>query len=187
MLKLVIADSHEEVRTVWAQVFAQVKTVIVCNLTIGQLVKSPDLKIDAILMPGIYAHERYGGHFIEGKSQILRTPVDSGMPPYVVTTPPQTVGNLKPQHPPRPPTVAPLALESMFDKIFLAIEEFNQSQPQSPINTLGFELELLNLSSIHTAYQDACAVKAAYEKSILVTTIDLKVSNDPVYDIKQAI
>ncbi len=176
MLKLVIADSHEEIRTVWAQVFAQVKTVTVCNLTIGQLVKSPNLKIDAILMPGIYAHERYGGHFIEGKSQILRTPVDSGMPPYVVTTPPQTVGNFKLQHNSRLSTVTPLAMESFFDKIFLEIEEFNQNQLQSLINTLGFELEFLDLSATHTSnpYQDACAVKAAYEKSTLVTFINFQ-------------
>ncbi len=146
MLKLLVSDARKEIREIW-EGFKKIDGGQILDMNISKLLANPD--IDAILMQGIYAHERYGGHFIEGKSQVLRTHSEPAMPPWVVTTPPLKVGKLR-------ETLGEKGKNSqcnlssaeeiytIFREVLLAIDDFNTNH-SSKINVLGVELDFLNL------------------------------------------
>jgi hypothetical protein len=109
-------------------------------------------EVDAVLMMGMFAHERYGGAPIVGRSQILGSKGDPGLIPWVVTTPPFSAHceqMRRSGHGVETVVVQDETLNSwnedyiVFTEVFRRISEFNESHEESKIRTVAFDLEFL--------------------------------------------
>lgn len=85
-LGLIIAENRPKFFSIWVEIFSNIQEVVVLDGDARTLCEITGL--DAELMRSIFAHERYGGKPKVGESQILSTKGESGMPFWVVTTPP---------------------------------------------------------------------------------------------------
>ena len=90
--------------------------------------------IDAELMMGMFAHERYGGSPAPGVSQILSTRGEPGMPPWVITTAPlpghveerrRPDGTIEHVIAPDEPLTPEQEAYAQFTTVFRRIQEFN--------------------------------------------------------------
>jgi hypothetical protein len=117
-------------------------------------------EVNAVLMRGIFAHERYGGAPKIGESKIISTHGENEMPPWVVTTPAFQQNNI--------PTVEEYDYYE-FSKVFESIAQFNRSNEEPKICTLGFEVSFLygfrsespynkEAKQIHKAYLEYGAI-----------------------------
>jgi hypothetical protein len=165
--QLFIAEPDSHLRTVWQAVFEAVAGVIVVDATIRGAVSQYGL--DAEFMLALLAHDRYGGKHTVGKSAILSTHSETGMPSWVVTTAPfaahleerrQPDGSVQMVVVANQPLAPPDETYIVFTKAFEAIVQFNQRTPSSPIHSFGFEPELLNLRG--DVHEEAVAVHRAY-------------------------
>src|SRR5688572_12961157 len=83
--KLVVAEPRAEFRPTWQRLCGGL-TVEVLDIDIQGLL---DRQLDAIVMPGWFAHERVGGKPELDRSQVLRNSAGAvGKARWVVTTPP---------------------------------------------------------------------------------------------------
>jgi hypothetical protein len=163
-LKLVIADERPEIITAWSKVFADMPEVTVLHSDIHTLRASPN--IDAELMMGMFAHERLGGSPRPGKSQILSTRGEPGLPPWVVTTAP-FAAHIELGHDGEYTVVQDrqLTIEEedyiVFSEVFRRVREFNADQEQPQIRTLSIPLEFLNFPR-SDAHSEAQSILKAY-------------------------
>lgn len=151
MMKLIIVDSDSCLLSIWSEVFRGIPEIVFMNIDFKTLITLPE--VDAVLVRWIFAHERYGGTPRTGQSQILSTNRENGMPPWVVTTPPFRS------------EASPLPEEydyTEFSKVFESIEQFNQTNKEYKIQTLGFELRFLYGFRGKPSYKEIEAVKKAY-------------------------
>ena len=168
-LRLVISDRRRELLDVWEAVFADLPSTLFREIEIPSLMRLGDV-VDAVLMMGMFAHERYGGMPIIGQSQILKGGSSPESPAWIVTTPPFSA-HLEQISRPAGKTeyvIAPdNALSSeeelyvIFKEVFRRIEDFNGGTGEPKIVTLGFDLEFLNIpkgdprreaEAVHRAY-----------------------------------
>lgn len=167
-LKLTIAEKRSDIMSILSEVFQEIPKVTIQNVDLITLRTQPE--IDALLMLGMFAHERYGGMPEIGQSQIMSTGGEQGTPPWVVTTPP-FAGRLEKQYQPdgtvedKIVEVKKLSVEDkayiVFDKVFKKVEGFNQQKSEVKIKTLGFELEFLNFP-LGEPYKEIEAMQRAY-------------------------
>ncbi|MEJ1929428.1 hypothetical protein WDZ92_04005 [Nostoc sp. NIES-2111] len=151
MLKLIVADSNLKLLSTWSEVFQGIPEVMFMNIDFKSLVKLPI--IDVVLIRWVFAHERYGGTPRIGQSQILSANGEAGMPPWIVTTVPFRSDTT-------PPSEEYDYVE--FSKVFESIEQFNKTNKESMIQTLGFELSFLYSFRGELPYKEAKAVRKAY-------------------------
>lgn len=160
-----IAEPNADRHSIWQSIFEPVPDVTVMNLRIHTLRN----QLDAEFLPGILVHDRYGGKAQLGISSIQSTRGEHGMPPWVVTTAPFPAHLEERQQPNGSITFVavvdqPLAPAEetyiVFTKAFEAIIRFNRHNSSSPIRSLGFQPELLNLRG--DVQDEAEAVQRAY-------------------------
>jgi hypothetical protein len=150
-LRLIIADLNSNLLSVWAEAFQEISEVSSMKVDFKKLAKNSE--VNAVLIRWIFAHERYGGRPVVGQSQILSTNGEVGMPYWVITTPPFS---------------ANITTESKdydymeWSKIFDSIGQFNKTNKESKIKTLGFELSFLYGFRSDPPYEQAKAAKKAY-------------------------
>lgn len=166
MLKLVIADDSAQTLKNWSNVFSKIDTIDTLESDIPTCMSLPN--IDAVLMMGIFAHQRYGGKPKMGKSQILRTQGASGMPKFVVTTPPFPA-HLKNQNSASQKEI--ISSQNgyisndeetyiLFIKVFECVNQFNQINRETPIQTLVIHLSFLNFSQNQADVEAQAALRA---------------------------
>ena len=151
MLKLIVVNPEPNLLSIWSEFFRGIPEVVFMNIDFKTLVSLSE--VDAVLIRWIFAHERYGGTPKLGQSQILSTNGETGMPPWVVTTPPLR------------PDATPLHEEydyTEFSNVFESIEQFNKTDKEPKIQTLGFELRFLYGFRDKPPYREAGAVIRAY-------------------------
>lgn len=167
-LELVIADESPSVLSEWAEVFREVEGVAFLDANFQTLCDRPAL--DAVLLMGRHAHERYGGRPTPGRSEVLNTKGEAGMPPWVVTKAP-FVGHIERRTRPDGSSVDVIVTDHELThedeayvvcvKAFERIKEFNRSAGDPGIRSLGLEIE-----SVHSPYgehrKEAEAVRKAY-------------------------
>jgi hypothetical protein len=154
-LTLTIAEHRPEFYSSWSEVFTNVQNVVILHSNAQVLSSVPNL--DAEIMMGMIAHERYGGRSKAGESQILSTRGEPEMPPWVVTTAPFAEYSENRQQPDGSTKTVIVRYEDLlleehdyicFNKIFERIEQFNQQDQEPKIKTLGFGAEFLNFPRI---------------------------------------
>lgn len=151
MLRLIIVDLNPNLLSTWSKVFQKIPEVIFINIDFKTLVRLPE--VNAVLLRSIFAYERYGGTPKIGWSQILSSNGETGMPPWVVTT---SIFRSD---------ATPSSEEydyTEFSKGFESIEQFNQTDKEPKIQTLGFELSFLYGFRDKLLYKEAIAVQRAY-------------------------
>jgi hypothetical protein len=166
LLQLLIAEPRVEQRTIWEDIFRTISGVTVLSDDARTLMRRKDL--DAVLMPSVLA-ERYGEWPEVGRSHVLSTRGDPGMPPWVVTTAPFAAHLEKHIQPDgsvqfRVVRNEPMSPEEetyvVLTKAFEAIVQFNQSSPTLPIRSLGIAPQILNFGK--ELRKEAEAVRRAY-------------------------
>lgn len=157
-LQMVIAERRSEIRAVWSEVFRDVDGASVVNSDAKALMSSPS--VDVELMPGMFAHERYGGRPKIGEAKLLSTRGELGMPPWVVTVAPIFHLGLTPEE----------EIYIIVAKAFEAIKSFDWNGDKPAIRTLGVDLAFLNrpqgdcraeAEAVRKAYLDQCAAGEA--------------------------
>jgi hypothetical protein len=150
-LKLIIADLDSNLLSAWSEIFKGVSEISFKNINFRTLVNCSE--VNAVLLRGIFAHERYGGTPKIGESQIISTHGENEMPPWVVTTPDL------PQN-----TIATVEEYDYyeFSKVFESIAQFNRSSKEPKICTLGFEISFLYGFRSELNYQEIKQVRKAY-------------------------
>lgn len=150
--KLIISERKPEFFAVLADVFSDVEGIVILDVNIPTLHSLSEL--DAVVMRGIFAHERYGGDPQVGKSQILGTRGETNMPPWVITTPPfpaHIEKRRQPDNSVRTEIVRDKQLTPeeedyiIFSKVFKRIEQFNQQFEEPTIKTVGLDLKFLGI------------------------------------------
>jgi hypothetical protein len=168
MLKMIIADSRPDLLAIWAKVFSGIHRVFFVNVDVSTLMELPE--VDAELMRGVFAHERYGGKHKTGESQILSSKGEFGVPPWVVTTASFAAHFEKVYLPDGTIDFQIVQNESLtpeeeeyivFKKAFECIEKFNESHEKEKIRTLGFHLWFLNIPR-GDSIKEAEACRTAY-------------------------
>lgn len=150
-LKLIIVDLNSNLLSAWSEVFQGFSEVVAMNIDFKTLVRNPE--VNAVLIRWVFAHERYGGTPVIGQSQILSTNREIGMPCWVVTTPPFNINV----------TTRPNDYDyAEWSKVFESIEQFNKTNKDSRIQTLGFELSFLYGFRSDLLYKEAEAARIAY-------------------------
>lgn len=159
-----IVDARPEVLRIWESILGDIPW-----LTLGRV---QDYKAgadsEALLMPGVYAHERFGGAPIHMQAQLLSTIGSCGFPPWVVTTPPVlrslstaewTAGSM------RTPERGDVRYrtKTMFVVVLSAISEFNRTHVTAPIRRLVIDLELINVQQ-DEAFLQADAAREAFRE-----------------------
>lgn len=169
---LVIAVEREEQAVIWADIVRDVASIEIHRISHSQL----EQMIDAEVLPGIFAHERYGGSPQYGKSQMLSTEYispwhkkpENRIPAWVVTTPPFALKDdclVIPDKPEvsftRDITGQSQEVYYSFKCIFTAIENANTAG-NSCIKSVGFSAGLIYIyydvkvvaESVKRAYVD---------------------------------
>ena len=150
-LKLLISELRPELLVIWAEVFDGVKEVVLLTVNVQTLMALPE--VDALLMMGMFAHERYGGRPIHKESQILSTQGNQGVPLWVVTTAPlsahleerrQLNGTARANIVQAEKLTPEEETYIVFTKVFKCIERFNENSERAKIRALGFDLKFLN-------------------------------------------
>jgi hypothetical protein len=166
-LKLILAENRPQLFEIWSETFSNLQDVVILNGRANTLFKSQ--KIDAELMRGIFAHERYGGKYKVGESQILSTKGELEMAPWVVTTASFPAHLEKRQQKSGSFHIEIVQDEELtpeeesyilFRKAFKCIEEFNQENQDNKINILGIDLEFLGFSLGNPQKEANAALKA---------------------------
>lgn len=146
-LNLIVAEDRPQKAGIWREAFTGVSSADVLEISPSQLRVLAGL--DAILLTGWLAHERYGGVMEPGVSQVLATNANS-MPPWVVTLPSTpakgewqqaTDGNLQWENVKEERDFQ--ELYNIFSTAFTAIKDFNNIGSASII-VVGFFASLLN-------------------------------------------
>ena len=153
-LKIIIVDLNSDLLSMWNKVFQAYPEIRFENIDFKTLVNLPD--INAVLMRGIFAYERYGGVPKLGESQIISTNGEKGMPPWIVTT-------------------ATFSQDKMpekeydyteFCQVFKSIDQFNNTNQKFKINTLGFDISFLyGFRSTDPYKNEAESLRKAYSNS----------------------
>lgn len=152
--KLIIAVEHPDAFTLWAAAFHSTAGATVIRGAPSELLMRADL--DAVLLLGAMAHERFGGRPQVGRSQVLSSGGRAGVPRWVVTVP-STSGRAEirtaeggrrevvvvPERTLAPEEQATVALEESLR----AIREHNAERSGEEILTLGVAPEILGLVS----------------------------------------
>lgn len=170
-LRLIIAENRPKFFSIWVEIFSNIQEVVVLDGDARTLYGISDL--DAELMRGIFAHERYGGKPKIGESQILNTKGESGMPSWVVTTASfaahmekrrQLDGSLRVEIIQNEELLPEEEDYIVFSKVFESIKQFNKSQ-EPKIRKLGFDPRFLNfprgelrkeVEAVRRAYIEYC-------------------------------
>lgn len=154
MLKLIIADFNPDLLSAWSEVFHKISEIVFIDADFQTVANFPEL--NAVLTKAIFANDRYGGRPKIGESQILSSHGEKGMPPWIVTTP-LLRSDIK---------YAPGEYEyKQFVSAFEKIEQFNITDKEPKIRTLGFEIDSLYGSGkkTFTLYkEEAKALRKAY-------------------------
>ena len=112
-----------------------------------------DSPVNAVVVPGWFAHERVGGRPKLGRSQVLSNSAGAvGKAKWVVTTPPFAADTEQAEEycvPKWPDQPEQQGFET-FSRVLAAIEEHN-SHDADRIESVGFEPEFLNFS---VAYEE---------------------------------
>lgn len=167
-LRMIISDRRPELLATWQDVFDDIEEVDFLSIDTPTLMRLPEA--DAVLMMGMFAHERYGGTPIIGKSQILSTAVDPELAPWVITTPPLPAHFEKERQ--YDGTFETVVVQDqnmptweedyiIFSEVFRCVAEFNDSREEPRIRTLAFDLEFLNFPRGEPR-KEAEAVRRAY-------------------------
>jgi hypothetical protein len=150
-LKLILVESRPQLFKIWSEIFSGFQNVLVLAATANIAFKSQ--KIDAELMRGIFAHERYGGKPTAGESQVLSTRGEVEMSPWIITTASipghiekhqQKNGSFHVEIIPDKKITPEEECYILFSKAFEAIEKFNHNNQEKKINILGASLDFLN-------------------------------------------
>ena len=167
-IKLFIAENRPAFFQIWADAFRGVGSVLVLNEQVS--LSRTTTKVDAEIMRGIFAHERYGGMFKVGRSQILSTKGDPQMPPWVATTPPFS-GHLETRVQPDGTLRATVVPDKIrlpeeeeyiaFSEVFDEVERFNSGHHEPKITSLSFSPEFLGIPR-HDIHSEIGAIKKAY-------------------------
>lgn len=169
MLKLVIADDSAHTLKNWSNVFSEIDTIYTLESNIPTCMSLPN--IDAVLMMGMFAHQRYGGQPKMGESQVLSTQGASGMPKFVVTTPPFPA-HLKNQNSAGQQEIISAPNERistdeetyiLFTKVFECVNQFNKLYRETLLQTLAIHLSFLNFSQNQTDVEAKAALRAYRE------------------------
>ncbi|NEZ55016.1 hypothetical protein DXZ20_04815 [Leptolyngbyaceae cyanobacterium CCMR0081] len=164
-LHIIILNKDQETYRIWTDAFSRLSkiSVVNSNSTFSQYFPT----LDAVLMLGISAHERYGGGPRPNESQILDTQRLDGMSPWVVTVP-STFTFLESATTPNNVLHTQIShgkIEDryylIFKKIFESIEKFNSSQEITKIKSLGVDLAYIKVTSSH-ALEKIRGFKNAY-------------------------
>ncbi len=167
-LKLIISDRRFELLSVWREVFVDIEEVRFLEMDSYSSIRLPEA--DAVLMMGMFAHERYGGKPIVGESQILSTKGALDMRPWVVTTVPLAAhfGTVTDPNGSKRFGIVPdqrmapdQELYIQFSTVFERIKKFNKGPEEPKIRTLVFDLEFLNIPRGEPR-KEAEAVRRAY-------------------------
>lgn len=133
--------------------------------------------LDALLVLGIFAHERYGGKPLIRVSQILSTNHAEGITPWVITTPPFPAKILANDNSlditiKRKDDRSSPAEEDyvVFDKVFKAVKAFNILNKDTPIIRVGCDLEFIKFplsKESGTIISEVLSLKQAYEDNFI--------------------
>jgi hypothetical protein len=164
-LNLFISERDLHASKLWEASFSDLTGVNILNCDFRELMALPG--VDAVLMLGILAHERFGGKPQIGRSQVLSTHGKAGVPPWVVTTAAfpahfekrRIDGDVKNVLVPNAPMPVSEEIYIVFAKAFECIEEFN-GESQNKIRTLGFDPKSLNMRT--DSRDEIEAVRRAY-------------------------
>lgn len=144
-----IVEEQEKARRAWAAATAASPRVKLVTGTPATLLAMQG--VDAALMLGMFAHERYGGRPIEERSQVL--PTRSAVGPRFVVTPPARAGRLervlekdgtsRMTVVPERPLVPEDQTRFAFEQVMAAVNEHNRTYPQDAIRAIGFSPEFI--------------------------------------------
>lgn len=149
---MIISDRRAELLMTWRDVFQDIEEVDFLGIDIPALMRLPE--VDAIVMMGMFAHERYGGTPIVGRSQILSTTGDPELVPWVITTPAFAARFEEKREPDGSTRLGIIQDQNLkpweeayiiFSEVFQRIAAFNETSKERTIRTLAFDLEFLNL------------------------------------------
>ena len=164
-LRMVIGEIRPEFRAVWREAFRDIEDVDVLEIDVPSLMRLP--KADAMLMMGMFAHERYGGKPRPWESQVLSSQGEANMPPWIVTAP-AIAAQLGQKRLPSDTDLIPDAILSheeedymTFSKIFDRIDAFNSNSETPRIRILAFSQEFINMPR-DDVLSEAMAVRRAY-------------------------
>lgn len=166
-LQLIISENRPELLAIWSRVFQDVEGVSLLNADIRTLMGLPN--VDALVMPSMLAHARYGSSPQIGESQVLSTKGEQGMPPLIVTTAPFAAhfesspladGTVKTVLVQDEKLTPEEEVYILFSKIFDCVKLFNKNNERK-IQKLGVDLSFLNFPLGETA-KEAEAVRRAY-------------------------
>lgn len=129
-MRILIAERRREVLEVWREVFRGFDAIRVVDCSGRELASSG---VDAELLPGWIAHERYGGRPRVGESQVLSTRGERAMPPSVVAVAPLPSDALGAEE----------HVAFIFRQAFLCIQQFNAASQAERIDTLAVDFQLL--------------------------------------------
>ena len=147
-LHLLINERRPALRSQWSDALRGVTSVRLISVHLQELMAMPE--VDAIVMMGMFAHERYGGMPVPGRSQILDTGGDARVPPWVVSTAPLAASarpvpvdttriEIVPQRPLEPEQQEYLGFREVFGRIL----EFNEGGTEDRIGTLAVDCEFI--------------------------------------------
>lgn len=165
-IRLLVADRRESLLAEWKDAFAGVPQVEFRLLAPGDLGRIPG--VDAELLPGMLAHERFGGVPRPGVAQILSSGGALSLAPWIVTVPFRPASLESVAHPDDedgelniPFPIPPLEGEiyTTFAEVFGRVLSFNLEQER--IRTLGIHLEVIN-APLGDPREEALAVRRAY-------------------------
>lgn len=149
MSRLVINDQRSFVLRLLHDVFQRESQVTISEQNSGLFSSRGDL--DAVIVPGWFAHSRYGGTPQPWKSQVIKPQNEVSAPPWVVTTPHFPAHLLFDEtenaqvvrdDPGLPPADE---VRTIFLRAFQAIKRFNKETGTLRIETLGVDLIFLGI------------------------------------------
>lgn len=130
-MRMLIAERRRDVLEVWQDVFRGLDAIRVVDCSGRELAASG---VDAELLPGWVAHERYGGRPRISESQVLSTRRARAMPPLVVAVAPLDRDDMGAEE----------VVAFIFRQAFSCIRKFNAASQTGRISTLAVDLKLLN-------------------------------------------
>jgi hypothetical protein len=169
VVRLFVAERRQEFRDFWQRIFADVGWFTLMDCDFVSLASRAD--VDAVLLPGVFVHERFGGAPIVGVSQVLSTRSIAGWPPWAVTTAPLAAtwkictlpgGTLGLDVREVEPLSSEVKVHRMFTECLRAICTFNEGRQEAPIRCLGLHPETAGLPLVSSS---ACAETAAVRRA----------------------
>ncbi len=144
MVKCILIEDRQSVLEVMHKYFATSKLVEIFNGTMRECIQH--YALDALVMDGQFAHERYGGSPKKGVAHILRTTDHIPFPRWVITMPPLHMIQASSGFSVIYRTDKKSTLEEdgyvKFDIICKEIIAFNIAYPDARIERIGIDCEI---------------------------------------------